>query len=535
MERTEGKKTAGSGAALVGLGIFLSRIAGLVREKVFAYYFGSSLAGDVFRAAMRIPNFLQNLLGEGVLSGSFIPVYGRLLGQGRDDEARRLAGAVLAVLSLLTTVLVAAGVLATPLLIDLVAPGFDGARRELTIRLVRILFPGIGLLVLSAFCLGILNSHRKFFLSYAAPVLWNAAIIGTLLAFGPRSGQDELVVLTSWGVVVGCALQLLVQVPKVLGLLRGLPLRLSSSDLAPGSELRAVAANFAPIVTARGVVQISAYLDTVIASFLPIGALSVLGYAQTLYLLPVSLFGMSISAAELPAMSRATGSDDEVAAALRARLLPACRRIAFFIIPTMAAFVFLGPLILKILYRGGAFDEETARLVWLALIGSTLGILATTQGRVFASSFYALRDARTPLRVALLRVLLSTGLGAGLAFLGPRMLGIDPKYGTVGLTAGFGISSGLEWLLLKRGLERRVGAIETPIGFLSRLWGAALIPAVSIFVLVSLRPATADSLVGAMGLLALFGAAYFALAALFRVEEASEMGPGRLLRRMRPS
>ena len=208
-------------------------------------------------------------------------------------------------LSVLTTGLVATGVLATPLLIDLVAPGFDGARRELTIRLVRILFPGIGLLVLSAFCLGILNSHRKFFLSYAAPVLWNAAIIATLLAFGPRSGQDELVVLTSWGVVAGCALQLLVQAPKVAGLLRGIPLHLSSSDFASGSQLRAVATNFAPIVTARGVVQISAYLDTVIASFLPIGALSVLGYAQTLYLLPVSLFGMSISAAELPAMSRA--------------------------------------------------------------------------------------------------------------------------------------------------------------------------------------------------------------------------------------
>jgi putative peptidoglycan lipid II flippase len=149
---------------LVAAGILLSRIAGLIRDRVFAHYFGNSDAADAFKAAFRIPNALSNLFGEGVLSASFIPVYAGLLARDEEEEARRTAGAVAALLALSTSILVLIGVLATPYLIDAIAPGFSGDKRELTIRLVRILFPGAGLLVLSAWCLGILNSHRRGFL-----------------------------------------------------------------------------------------------------------------------------------------------------------------------------------------------------------------------------------------------------------------------------------------------------------------------------------------------------------------------------------
>src|SRR5579885_716028 len=152
----------GGAAALVAAGILLSRLAGLVRDRVFAHFFGTSDAADAFRAALRIPNFLQNLFGEGVLSASFIPVYAGLLARDEREESGRVAGAVFAILALLTSALVLLGVLATPILIDGIAPGFEGAKRELTISLVRVLFPGAGLLVLSAWCLGILNSHRRF-------------------------------------------------------------------------------------------------------------------------------------------------------------------------------------------------------------------------------------------------------------------------------------------------------------------------------------------------------------------------------------
>jgi putative peptidoglycan lipid II flippase len=184
---TSSDRGIGHSAFLVAAGIFLSKISGLIRERILAYYFGNSAVMDAFRAALRVPNFLQNLFGEGVLSASFIPVYAKLVAQGEEEEAGRVAGAIFSILALLTTVLVLLGVLATPYLIDVIAPGFQGETRRLTIQLVRIVFPGVGLLVLSAWCLGILNSHGKFFLSYASPVVWNAAFIGVLIAFGRRS------------------------------------------------------------------------------------------------------------------------------------------------------------------------------------------------------------------------------------------------------------------------------------------------------------------------------------------------------------
>lgn len=207
---------------MVAAGILLSRIFGLVRSRALAHFLATSDAADAFTAAFRIPNLLQNLFGEGALSASFIPVYAGLLAHDDREEAGRVAGAIGAILALAMSVLVLAGVVATPVLIDAIAPGFEGAKRELAIRLVRILFPGAGLLVLSAWCLGVLNSHRKFFLSYAAPVIWNFAIIGALFVAGPRMGQYPLAVVAAWASVAGSALQVAIQLPTVLAVARGI-------------------------------------------------------------------------------------------------------------------------------------------------------------------------------------------------------------------------------------------------------------------------------------------------------------------------
>src|SRR6476661_176201 len=247
---------------MVAAGILLSRVLGLIRNRVFAHYLGTSDAADAFNAAFKIPNFLQNLFGEGVLSASFIPVYARMLGRDQDQEARRLAGAVFSILVLTTSVLVLIGVLVTPSLIAIIAPGFTGDKRAVTIQLVRVLFPGAGILVLSAWCLGVLNSHRRFFLSYTAPVLWNLAIIVTLVWFGRSVQGYQLAIYAAWGSVVGSALQFGVQLPVVLRLLRGLILNFDN-----GSEaVKTVVGNFLPVFVGRGVVQISAYVDTVLAS-----------------------------------------------------------------------------------------------------------------------------------------------------------------------------------------------------------------------------------------------------------------------------
>jgi len=288
------------GALAVGAGILLSRLAGLVRARVLTHYLGQKGAADAFAAALRIPNLLQNLFGEGVLSASFIPVYARLRAEGRDDEASRVARAVGTLLALVAALIAAAGVIGARPLVELLAPGFKEESRELTIALVRILFPGVALLVLSAWCLGVLNSHRKFFLSYVSPVLWNTALIATAIVAGRRFAghKDEIVVWLAWGAVIGSAAQFLVQLPTVISILRSLRPSLAVREPGVQTTLRA----FVPVLLGRGSVQLSGYVDQVLASYLGDGIVAAMSNAQILYLLPVSLFGMAVSAAELPEM-----------------------------------------------------------------------------------------------------------------------------------------------------------------------------------------------------------------------------------------
>jgi putative peptidoglycan lipid II flippase len=493
----------------------LSRILGLIRNRVFAHYLGTSDAADAFNAAFKIPNFLQNLFGEGVLSASFIPVYARLLGREEREEARRVASAVFSLLTLITSALVLVGVLITPLLIDVIAPGFEGEKRQATITLVRVLFPGAGLLVMSAWCLGVLNSHRRFFLSYAAPVLWNLTIILTLLVFGRSRGGYDLAQITAWGSVLGSALQFAIQLPPVLRLLHGL-----TPELGRRLEsVRGVMRNFVPVFVGRGVVQISAYVDTVLASLLPTGAVAALSYAQVLYTLPVSLFGMSVSAAELPAMSSAAGGDEERAAHLRGRLDRGLRQIAFFVVPSAVAFLALGDIVAGAVFQTGAFTREMTIYVWGILAGSAVGLLASTLGRLYASTYYALHDTRTPLRFALIRVVLTVVLGYLFALPLPRMLGIDQRWGVAGLTASAGLAGWVEFTLLRKTLNIRIGRTGVPLSYMVRLWTSALAAATAAWV-VKLAVIDRHPLLVALFSLGMYGIAYFAIAASLGIPQA---------------
>ena len=345
---------------------------------------GQSAVADAFNAAFRIPNFLQNLFGEGALSASFIPEYVRLRSSGDEDGARRLAGAVAGLLGTVVLAAVAIGVMGAPWLVDMLALGFTDSTRDLTVQLVRIVFPGVGLLVLSAWCLGILNSHHRFFLSYAAPVVWSLAIIAMALA-AADGAPERLVVWAAWGAVAGSALQLLVQLPTALKLAgRVRP----SLDLAAPSVGKVVG-NFGPAFLSRGVVQISAFFDTIVASLLPAGGLTALTNAQLLYSLPISLFGMSVAASELPAMSAVAGSPAPPEA-LRARIRAGTDRVAFFVIPTVFAFLFLGHFVAGLVFQSGRFGAADARWVWGTLAATSFGLLPQASGRILSSAHYAL-------------------------------------------------------------------------------------------------------------------------------------------------
>ena len=489
---------------------------GLVRQRVFSGYFGLLDEADAFSAALRVPNFLQNLFGEGVLSASFIPVYARLLAQGEDEEADRVAGAVGAILAIASSVIVILGVVATPYLLWAIAYGYSGPKRELTIALVRILFPGAGLLVCSAWCLGILNSHRKFFLSYTAPVVWNLAMIGTILAFRHEALHD-LAIKLAWGTALGCLLQFAVQVPMVLQLTGNLRVR----PEVHSAHVREVIRNFLPVSVSRGVVQISAYVDQTLASMLGEGAMAAMTTAQSIYTLPVSLFGMAVSAAELPAMSSAVGTETEIAAHLRRRLNAGLRQIAFFIVPSAMAFFALGDVVTAALYEHGKFIHANSVYVWGIIAGSGVGLLASTLGRLYASTYYALRDTRTPLRFATLRVALTISLGYLCALPLPRWIGIDPHWGAAGLTASAGVAGWVEFALLRRALNARIGATGVPAPLIAKLWGSAAVGAAAawgIKLSIAREPITTALLV-----LAPYGLIYFAVTYLLRVEECGAM------------
>jgi len=531
---SEGKSRPRAGfAALVAAGIFLSRLSGLVREKVFAHYLGNSDAAGVFKAAIRIPNVLQNLFGEGVLSASFIPVYARLLAENDEKTAGRVAGIVASLLALAMAVLVLLGVLLTPWLLVVIAPGFKGNVRDLTILVVRILFPGIGILVLSAWCLGVLNSHHKFFLSYVAPVLMNVVMIAALFMFG-RRGDTELVIFAAWGYVAGATAQLVIQLPFVFRYAKQLRFAIDMT-LEP---VREVLRNFAPVIVGRGVVQIAGWLDNLLASLLGAPAVAALSFAQIVYFLPISLFGMSVAAAELPQMSRATGTEEEIHAMLRRRMDRGLRQIAFFVVPSVAAFILIGNVLIAALYQGGRFSHNDTIYVWYILIGSTFGLLAVTLGRLYSSAFYALRDTKTPLRFAMIRVLL-TGVLGYLFALPLRPLLIDALrfahiplpvseklLGAIGLTATAGVAGWLEFLLLRRSLTRRIGSVRLAPSYLARLWIAALAAGasgalVNAFVLTRIPlPRFFPHIRDGILICGVFGIVYFAVAIVVGVPEA---------------
>jgi putative peptidoglycan lipid II flippase len=482
---------------------------------------------------------LQNLLGEGTLSASFIPVYSSLLGQGRTKEAGRLAGAMFALLLGVAGIVALLGVLLAPVFVTIFTPGFVGHQRELMIDFVRIIFPMTGVLVLSAWALGILNSHRKFFIPYFAPVLWNVAIISAFIAFHNRTSLDGLLMAAGWGALVGGFLQFGIQLPWVLKLEREIRLNSGRGESAFKEVLR----NAGPAIMGRGVVQVSTYVDMILASLLGLGAVARIQFAQTLYVLPVSLFGMSVAAAELPELAREHGGATE---ALRERAVAAARRVSFFVVPSFVAFLVLGQVIVAGIYGAGRFGAADVIAVWLILAAYSLGLLASTSTRIYQSAFFALRDTKTPARVATLRVLTAAVLGAvlmlqfqpitirsltipGGLFTDLRIAG--SALGPVGLALGAAAGAWLEWTLLYRSLRKRIGDVGAGLPHLARMFAAALIAGAAGYgVKVAIGPL--HPIIVAVLVLGTFGVVYFGVALTLGLSEAKVVMDS-VLRRVR--
>ena len=546
-----------SASALIAVGILLSRLAGLVREAVFAAFLGVGPAADAFAVATRIPNTLQMLLGEGTLSASFIPVYSSELDRD-EQEAGRIAGAVATLLALTAAILVLIAVVGAEGIAWVIAAGFrNDARFDLTVTLLRITFPAAGITVLGAWCLGILNSHRQFFLSYVAPVLWNlaqiTAVVVGVLAFGigefdgPRQSIQgveanvellgDLARVAAWGFFVGAILQFLVQVPSVRSLARHTKFRFDVRR----EGVREVIRRFGGAVLGRGVVQISALVDIALAGLLVAGAASALGRSQILYILPISIFAISVAASELPELSRMT-SDDEI----RTRAHSGFARILFFVCFAATAYVLLGDKIVATLYERGSFTSDETLLVWFVLGVYALGLPAAAASRLTQNTLWSRGDTKGPARAAIFRLVIGASIAVATMWFFDRVDTTDIRnalptlfdgernetlrFGAVGITLGSAVASWVEAIVLGRLASKHVSGLS-PFGALRRLAPAMVAAAV---VAIIMRVVTDDvwpplAMVFSVGLA---GLTYVGVAYLLRVKEVNLLlvGPLRRLR-----
>lgn len=504
---TKPARTSG-GAAMVAAGILLSRLAGLVRQRVIAHYFGLSVLADVIAAAFRIGNVTQYLLGEGALSASFIPVYAKLRAEGRPREAATFALAALGALLVGVTAVSAIGVAAAPWLSRAIVPGFSEEALAQTTRLTRVLFPMTGLVILSAWGLGVLNAHRRFFVPYAAPVVWSAAQIVALVVLGSTLGVrgEPLAMGLAVAALAGAALQALVMLPAARRIFGSVRPRLDRRD----PNLREAIRRLPGAIVSRGVIQIAGLVDAALVSLTGPGAQAAFQYTQTLYLLPLSLLGAGEAAALLPAMAGDTAEEDRARRIdrLRTRLGGAMTRVAVLAIPSTAALAFLGNELLRVLLQTGSFDAAATVRVQRLLAAYAFALLGNAWGRVLTAASHALGDTRTPARYGVYRVL----AGGAAAVL------LMQRFGAMGVVLGSVVAAWVETFALGRKLRRDLGGLGVSARIVLVSLVITTLALASAAILRHVMPASfAASVAGALLVLAVFGAVYLGLATTVRV------------------
>jgi putative peptidoglycan lipid II flippase len=504
-------------SALVTAGIILSRIFGLARVKMQAYFFGLGPWADLLAAAFRVGNITQNLLGEGTLSASFIPIYMKLKSKGDVEASRRFALACFGLLLLVALAASIVGIIFAPWLTWLLAAGFDPALLESTVRAVRILFPMTGLLALSAWGLGVLNSHKRFFLPYAAPVVWNVAQMVGLYVAGRGLGLEgeALALAVCASALVGAVLQLLILLPSARRLLGSLKPSFDAKD----PNVREAAKRLPAVLLGRGIIQISGLLDTGLATLLGVGAVAAFTSAQNIYLLPMAILGTGEAAVALPEMSADGAEEDRERrnAALRTRLGTSLARVTILTVPTMLAFMLLGHEITTVILRGGKFDHESAARVIPLLTAYGFALLGNASCRVLTTTCYALGDPKTPARYAIYRVVASA-IGA---------LGLMRVFGVLGIVLGSVIAAWVETFALGLKLRSQIGGLGLEKVPLARVLVLAVVTVGPAYGAHLLMPASMDGrVIAALGVLGIAGIAF-----LFAAPALKLLDPRSLLRR----
>ncbi len=428
-------------AGVIGVATLASRILGLLRDMILAWFFGAGKISDAFFVAFRIPNLLRRLFAEGTLTMAFVPVFAEYLETDGREEAFKMARSAVRMLSAVLAVVTVAGVAGAPVLVYAVAPGFTGEAYDLTVLLTRIMFPYIFFICLVALAMGILNSLGHFAAPAFAPVLLNIGIIGGALVLSPLM-QTPVMGLAA-GVIIGGVLQLLLQFPFLSA--KGFFFWKHAPLYHPG--IKKIALLMGPAVFGAAVYQINILVGTMLASLLPEGSVSYLYYADRLVQFPLGIFAISLSVAILPSLSRQAAAKDFTS--LENTFSFAMRLVFFITIPSTIGLIVLKEPIIALLFGRGEFDLASIHMTANALLYYAVGLCAFSAVRIVVSTFYALQDTKTPVKMATVSIIANILLAIGL--MGPMQHG--------GLALATSLASMINFVLLTRVLKNRIGGI----------------------------------------------------------------------------
>lgn len=415
----------------------VSRILGFIRDVMTAAILGAGPLADAFIVALKLPNFFRRITAEGAFSVSFVPMYSAKLRQEGAQQADDFASNAFAVMFTLLTPFVLLAIVAMPVVIRLIAPGFTVGeeRYDLAVDLTRVTFPYLLLISLSALMGGILNAHDRFMPFAAAPIVFNLSLIGALVFLEPvmKSGGHAL----SWGLFAAGVLQFVGLIYCVKRYKIGLRFRLPKFD----QDIKKLFTLMGPGVIGAGVMHINLFVDVIIASTLPQGSISYLYYADRLNQLPLGMVGIAVGTALLPMLSRAMAGDDTAEAKnLYNRAMEICLILA---LPAGIAMLIAAEPMIKALFQYGQFGAEDARVTAYVLMGYAIGVPAYVASKVLSTSYYARQDTASPVKIAVLTALINIGFA----------LSLIPMMGVAGIALSTGVCGWLQFVLLKRGLR----------------------------------------------------------------------------------
>ena len=441
------KSSVWEATVVLAVASLVSRLFGLLRDRSLAAHFGAGDVLDAYFAAFKIPDLIFNLLLLGALSSAFIPIFTEYMQKNGKDEAWSFVNTLINIgITILTTTLLLIAIFA-PILSHIITPGFDDAKREMTVNLMRIMLLSPLFFGFSNLAGGILNSFKNFVVYAIAPILYNMGIIGGVIWLVPRFGYMGL----AYGVVLGAFLHMIIQLPSVFAL--GYKYRIHINFHHPA--LRKMAVLMIPRVFGIAAQQISVLVNTVIASTLAVGSITVLNLGDNLASLPISMFGVSFAVAVFPTLTEKYTL--QKIGEFKKDVLRTLRQILFFILPTMMLYWLLRAQIVRLILGAGQFGWEDTRFTVSVVAFLVFGMWAQAIIPLLARSFYALQDTKTPFLTSL-AALITNIVGA---------LILIKYYRVVGLAMAISISAMVNAIILFIILQKRLGRL--PLNSLAKM------------------------------------------------------------------